>query len=84
MGQAKRRGTYEERRQQAVIIREEQRRLADEASDRAYAERLRRAKEAWDALTPEQQQVERDKSRMRKVTPFLIPALMGMSMGRRR
>ncbi len=88
MGQAKQRGSFEERRQQAIIIREEQQRLADEEADRAYAERQRKAKEAWDALTPEQQQAARDKRRMRSITPFLIPALMmgaiGVNMGRRR
>ena len=55
MGQARRRGTFEERRQQAI--------------DRAKAEkqeRQRKAKEWWDSLTPEQQESELEKRRKRE------------------
>jgi hypothetical protein len=55
MGQAKRRGTFEERRQQSI--------------DRTEAERMERKRQAqeWgDSLTPEQQEAEREKSRKRE------------------
>jgi hypothetical protein len=55
MGQAKQRGTFEERRQQSI--------------DRAEAERMerqRKAQEWWDSLTPEQQEAEREKRRKRQ------------------
>lgn len=55
MGQAKKRGTFEERRQQSI--------------DRAEAERMerqRKAQEWWDSLTPEQQEAEREKRRKRE------------------
>jgi len=82
MGQAKQRGNYEERRQQAIDRRKEEMRLAMEAQ----AERQRKAQEAWDALTPEQQEQEREKYRRRRanrgaIAPLLMTALMGASMG---
>ena len=52
MGQAKQRGTFEERRQQSI--------------DRSKAEILecqRKAQEWWDSLTPEQKKAEREKRR---------------------
>ena len=55
MGQAKRRGTFEERRQQSINRTEAER-----------MERQRQAQEWWDSLTPEQQDAEREKRRKRE------------------
>ena len=75
MGQAKQRGTFEERRQQSI--------------DRAEAERLerqRKAQEWWDALIPEQQEAEREKRRRRSsgmnaMAMWMLPAIMMGAMG---
>ena len=69
MGQAKRRGTFEERRQQSI--------------DRAEAERLerqRKAQEWWDSLTPEQQEAERKKRRKRDRSMFTVGMWMSPLM----
>jgi hypothetical protein len=65
MGQAKRRGTFEERLQQSI--------------DRNEAERLerqRKTQEWWDSLTPEQKDAEREKRRKRERSA----ATMGLCM----
>ena len=75
MGQAKRRGTFEERRQQSI--------------DRSEAERLerqRQAQERWDSLTPEQQETEREKRRRRSsgmnaIAMWMLPAMLRGAMG---
>jgi hypothetical protein len=55
MGQAKKRGTFEERSQQAIARRAEEIRKADEEEDRRYAERQAAEKAKWDAMTEEEQ-----------------------------
>ena len=75
MGQAKQRGTYDDRRQQAI--------------DRTEAESLERqckAQERWDALPPEQQEAELEKRRRRSsgingMAMWILPALLMGSMG---
>lgn len=54
MGQAKQRGTFEERRQQAITRRAEQIRKADEEEDRAYAARQAAAQAEWDAMSEDE------------------------------
>ena len=54
MGQAKRRGTFDERSKQAIARRAEEIRKADEDDDRRYAERKAAAKAKWDAMTEEE------------------------------
>lgn len=55
MGQAKKRGTFEERSQKAIARRAEEIRKADEEEYRRYAERQAAAKAKWDAMTEEEQ-----------------------------
>lgn len=55
MGQAKKRGTFEDRRQQSIARTEAER-----------LERPRKAQERWDSLTPEEQEDERQNQRQRE------------------
>ena len=55
MGQAKQRGTFEERRQQSI-----------DHAEAEKVERQRKTQEWWDSLTPEQQDAEREKRRKRE------------------
>jgi hypothetical protein len=87
MGQAKRRGSFEERRQQSIANREEETRKADAEADRLYAERQAAAQAKWDAMTPEEQDAALTRNRRRRspmgmigILPMLMLAGMG-SMG---
>jgi hypothetical protein len=69
MGQAKQRGSFEDRRQQAIA--------RDEAD---FQEDQRKAGEWWDALTPEEQDAHREKlsnqsSSMRGIGMWITPLL---------
>jgi hypothetical protein len=96
MGQAKQRGTFEKRRQQAIVRRAEEIRKADEEEDRRYAERQAAAKAKWDAMTEVEQHAAKTRAARnhRGALPIMgiLPILMlagigGMgspTMGRRR
>ena len=85
MGQAKKRGTFEERSQQAIARRAEEIRKADEEEDRRYAERQAAAKAKWDAMTEEEQHAAKTRAARnhRGVLPIMgiLPMLMLAGIG---
>lgn len=85
MGQAKKRGTFEERSQQAIACRVEEIRKADEKEDRRYAERQAAEKAKWDAMTEDEQHAAntRAASNHRGALPIMgiLPMLMISGIG---
>lgn len=73
MGQAKRRGSYEERVKQAIE------RAEDEADVRRLeaAEKRRREQEAFEAMSPEEQEKVRRRRRYGAYTMIGLAGLMG-------
>jgi len=80
MGQAKKRGSFEQRRLESIARREDEIRKADEAADRAEAEKKRKFQEWWASLTPEQQQEEKDKARKNRSAAWNSAAFLSMAM----
>ncbi len=81
MGQAKKRGTFEERSQQAIARRAEEIRKADEEED----ERQAAAKAKWDAMTEEEKHAAKTRAARnhRGVLPIIgiLPMLMLAGIG---
>jgi len=75
MGQAKNRGTREQRIAQSV----ERQRLEAEEVERAKERRRQEAREWWASLTPEQQAAERRKERKRQDSRMVLAAMMAMA-----
>ena len=77
MGQAKQRGTFEERRQQAIARYREQARKRIEEQERNRAER----QAAWDAMTEQEQHLAKVRAaRQHKGQSRLTTSLMVMNM----
>jgi hypothetical protein len=77
MGQAKKRGTYEERREQSIARRETEYKAANEKRMRDDAERKRKAQEVWDVMTEEERTAVREKIAQRKRRrAMVIPAVI--------
>lgn len=66
MGQAKRRGSFDERKRQSIDSEKARIAEADRLEDLAREEKRRKFQEWWDALTPEQQEAERKLARDRR------------------
>lgn len=85
MGQAKKRGTFEDRRQQSIARQAEEIRKADEEEDRRYAERQAAAKGKWDAMTEEEQHAAKTRAARnhRGALPIMgiLPMLMLAGIG---
>lgn len=70
MGQAKQRGTFEERRQQSIDRREAE-----------AQERDRKLAEWWNAMTPEEQEAIREKRRRSQQSGMNLMAMTALIMG---
>ena len=84
MGQAKRRGTFDDRRAQAITKAGEEKRIKEQEE----SERRRLAQERWDALSEEEKEAIREKMRQRRgrrysLAPLLMLALGAVCDGRR-
>jgi len=91
MGQAKQRGTFEQRREKAIVIAEAERLERQRIAEAERLERNRKAQEWWDALTPEQQEEHRQERRRYRsrnslalsmsILPLIVMAGMGGMRG---
>jgi hypothetical protein len=79
MGQAKKRGDYEQRKRDAIIRHAEEIRKAHEEAERVKEEKKRQFQEWWDGLTPEQQEQERMKAKQRRSERSMLYGILGMA-----
>ena len=86
MGQAKQRGTFDDRRQQAIVRHTEEIRKADQEADRAYAARQAAAQAKWEAMTEDEKHTAKTRAArnhqgrtvgMMGILPFLMLAGVG-------
>lgn len=73
MGEAKRKGTREQR----IASSKERQRIADEWASQAKALQLQEAREWWESLTPAQQNAERRKRRKARAAANTLFSIAG-------